>query len=92
MNNPASRSDTFLQRKGFQLATQHCLTGEGACTPIADIKKGKDPENRKKTLVFQLLLALIVAFRQPFVLLCKFSGFSYVCFISNSFKLLFVHL
>ena len=29
MNVPASTSDTFLQRLGFQLATQHCLTGGG---------------------------------------------------------------
>ena len=35
------------------------MTGEGACTPIADTKKGKDSENLKKVLVFQLLLAVI---------------------------------
>ena len=29
MNISASRSDTFLQRQRFQLATQHCLTGGG---------------------------------------------------------------
>ena len=27
MNVSASTSDTFLQRYGFQLVTQHCLTG-----------------------------------------------------------------
>ena len=50
MNISVSRSDTFLQRQGFQLATQHCMMGggEGACTPIAGTKKGKDPEIFKR--------------------------------------------
>ena len=38
MNNSAGRSDAFLQRLGFRLATQHCFTG-GPCIPIADTKR-----------------------------------------------------
>ena len=40
--------------------TQHCLMVGGASTTVADTKKGKDLENLKKALVFQLLLAVIV--------------------------------
>ena len=29
MNNPAGRNDAFLHSQGFQLATQHCMTGGG---------------------------------------------------------------
>ena len=36
------------------------MTEGGAFTPVAGTKKGKDRENLKKALVFQLLLAVIV--------------------------------
>ena len=36
--------------------------GGGICTPIGDTKKGKESENLKTVLVFQVLLAGIVAF------------------------------
>ena len=40
------------------------MMGEGACTPIAEAKKGKDSERLKKLLVFQLLLAVIAAIQE----------------------------
>ena len=50
----------FYIAKGSGWRLNIVWRGEGAFTPVADTKNGKDSENLKKVLVFQLLLAVIV--------------------------------
>ena len=57
----------FYKGKGFDQRLNIVWQGRGACTPIADTRKGQDSENLQKALVFQLILAVIV---------CSFSRFS----------------
>ena len=62
MNISARRSDTFTKIKVSASDSALFDGGRGVCTPTAHTKKGKDPENLKKALVVQLLLAVIVVF------------------------------